>query len=144
MMLRAGLAMALLIDETAKGIALNRWALPECLHVPIAAVDEDAIRNYVGDVERVVSGRGLRKALLVIVPERAPIDPFLPISDHPNAGIFHARLQVWVAPHPHVSPKTGLLVRSLGAPRSEPPCSCYLRSRRGQGLCGAFRFAKTS
>jgi hypothetical protein len=86
----------LLIDETAKGIALTRWALPECLHVPIAAVDEDAIRNYVGDVERVVSGRGLRRALLVTVPERAPIDPLIPISDHPKAGIFHARQQVWV------------------------------------------------
>jgi len=61
--------MALLVDEVARAIALTRWALPECLHVPIAAVDEDAIRNYVGDVERVVSGRGLRKALLVIVPD---------------------------------------------------------------------------
>lgn len=88
--------MALLMDETAKGIALNRWGLPECLHIPIAAVDEDAIRNYVGDVERVVSGRGLRKAFLVTVPERMEIDPLLPISDHPNAGIFHARQQVWV------------------------------------------------
>lgn len=91
--------MALLIDETAKGIAVNRWVLPECLHVPIAAVDEDAIRNYVGDIERVVSGRGLRKAFLVTVPASAAIDPLLPISDHPNAGIFHARQQVWV----HVS-----------------------------------------
>ncbi|QWG15411.1 hypothetical protein KMZ29_12545 [Bradyrhizobium sediminis] len=88
--------MALLVDETAKGIALDRRALPECLHVPIAAVDEDAIGNYVGDVERVVSGRGLRKALLVTVPESAAIDPLLPISDHPNVGIFHARQQVWV------------------------------------------------
>jgi hypothetical protein len=88
--------MALLIDEIAKGIALNRWALPECLHTPIAAVDEDAIRDYVGNVERVVSGRGLRMALLVAVPERAAIDPLLPIRDHPNAGIFHARKQVWV------------------------------------------------
>jgi len=88
--------MALLVDETAKAIALTRWALPECLHVPIAAVDEDAIRNYVGNIEKVVSGRGLRKAYLVIVPEPAPIDPLLPISEHPNAGIFHARRQVWV------------------------------------------------
>jgi hypothetical protein len=88
--------MALLIDETARAIALTRWALPECLHVPVAAVDEDAIRTYVGNVERVVSGRGLRKALLVIVPERAPIDSLLPIGEHPNAGIFHARRQVWV------------------------------------------------
>lgn len=88
--------MALLIDETAKGIALNRWGLPECLHVAIAAVDEDAIRKYVGDIERVVSGRGHRKAFLVTVPASQAIDPLLPISDHPNAGIFHAHQQVWV------------------------------------------------
>ena len=88
--------MELLIDETAREIAFKRWALPECLHVPIAAVDEDAISNYVGNVERVVSGRGLRRALLVAVPERVKIDPLLPIGDHPNAGIFHARQQVWV------------------------------------------------
>jgi hypothetical protein len=88
--------MALLVDETAKARALTRWALPECLHVPIAAVDEDAIRNYIGNVERVVSGRGLTRALLVTVPVPAPIDPLLPISEHPNAGIFHARQQVWV------------------------------------------------
>jgi hypothetical protein len=88
--------MALLIDEIAKGIAFNRWGLPECLHVPIAAVNEDAIRNYVGDIQRVVSGRGHRKAFLVSVPASAAIDPLLPISDHPNARVFHARQQVWV------------------------------------------------
>jgi hypothetical protein len=91
-----GRAMVLPIDEMAKDIALTRWALPECLHVPIAAADEEAIRTYVGDVDRVLSGRGLRKALLVTVPERAPIDPLLAISEHPNAAIFHARRQFWV------------------------------------------------
>src|SRR3954465_1095375 len=95
-MSRAGLTMTLLIDDTPKVTALTRWALPECLHVPIAAVDEEAIRNYVGDVERVVSGRGLRKALLVTVPHSLSIDPLLPISEHPNAGILHARRQLWV------------------------------------------------
>ena len=89
--------MAFLIDEIAKGIALTQWALPECLHVPIAALDEDAIRNYVGTVERVVSGPGLRRAFLVTVPEPANIDPLLPISDHPNVGILHAQRQVWVS-----------------------------------------------
>lgn len=88
--------MALLVDETAKAIARTRWALPECLHVPIAAVNEDAIRHYVGNVEKVVSGRGQRKAFLVTVPEPVPIDPLLPISEHPNAGVFCARRQVWV------------------------------------------------
>jgi hypothetical protein len=88
--------MPLLIDETAKEIAVRRSNLPECLHVPIAAVDEDAIRSYVGNVERVVSGRGLRKAFLVTLPEPKQINQLLRISDHPNAGIFHARRQVWV------------------------------------------------
>jgi len=88
--------MTLVVDQMARDIALTRWALPESLHVPIAAVSEDAIQAYVGEVERVVSGRGLGKALLVTIPEPAQIDPLLPISEHPNVGILHARQQVWV------------------------------------------------
>ncbi|MFC7700867.1 hypothetical protein ACFQX9_29790 [Bradyrhizobium sp. GCM10028915] len=86
--------MALLIDDIAKDIALTRWALPECLHVPIAALDEDAIRNYVGAVERVVSGPGLRSALLVTLAGRYCSSS----SDQrsTNVGILHARRQVWV------------------------------------------------
>jgi hypothetical protein len=84
--------MPVLIDEVAKGIALSSWTLPERLHVPIAAADEQAIR-----VSRQVLARGSpNKAFLVTVPETAVIDPLLPISDHANAGIFHARQQVWV------------------------------------------------
>jgi hypothetical protein len=88
--------MPLLIDEAAQEIALRRWALPECLHVPIAAVDEEAIRAYIGTVERVLSAGSPNRALLVTVPEATRIDPLLPIGDHANAGIFHARRQVWV------------------------------------------------
>jgi len=86
--------MALLIDEAAMEIAIGRWALPECLHVPIAAVDEDAIHNYIGDVEPI--GRPPHRAFLVTVPQHAGVDPLLPISDHPNVGILYARKQVWV------------------------------------------------
>jgi hypothetical protein len=93
---QSGLVMTLLVDHTARNIAITRWALPESLHVPIAAVDEDAICTYIGNVERVVSGQGLRKALLVTVPEPRQIDPLLPMSDHPNAGTLHARQQMWV------------------------------------------------
>jgi len=93
---QSGLVMTLLVDHSARDIAITRWVLPECLHGPIAAVDEDAIRTYIGIVERVVSGQGLRKALLVTVPKPRQIDPLLPIRDHPNAGVFHARQQVWV------------------------------------------------
>ena len=88
--------MPVLIDEAAKEVALRRWNLPECLHVPVAAVDEDAIRNYIGTVEQVLAGGSPNRALLVTVPETAEIDPLLPISDHANAGIFYARRQVWV------------------------------------------------
>lgn len=88
--------MPLLIDKAAREIALSRWTLPLCLHVPIAAVDEEAIRNYIGTIERVLSPGSPNRALLVTVPETAGIDPLLPISDHANAWIFHARRQVWV------------------------------------------------
>lgn len=86
--------MQLLVDEVAKETAARRWALPECLHVPIAAVDEDAIRAYIGDIEPI--GRPPYRAFLVAVPEHAGIDRLLPMSDHPNASILHARRQVWV------------------------------------------------
>ncbi len=86
--------MPLLVDHAAKEIATRRWALPECLHVPIAAVDEDAIRTYIGDAEPL--GRVPGKAFLVTVPEHVGIDPSLRISAHPNISILHARQQVWV------------------------------------------------
>jgi hypothetical protein len=88
--------MPLLIDEAAKEIALSRWTLPACLHVPVAAVDEEAIRNYIGTIERILSPGSPNRAFLVKVPETAGIDPHLPISSDANAGIFHARRQVWV------------------------------------------------
>ena len=86
--------MPLRIDEVARDIAIHRWALPVCLHVPIAAVDEDAIRSYVGNAEPL--GRPPHRAFVVTLPVVPEIDPLLPISDHPNASILHARRQVWV------------------------------------------------
>ena len=89
-------AKPLLVDEAAKEVALRRWALPECLHVPIAAVDESAIRDYIGGVEQILVGRSGRKALLVRIPEPPKIDPALPICNHPNVNVLHARQQIWV------------------------------------------------
>jgi hypothetical protein len=88
--------MPLLIDDAAKETALRRWVLPDCLHVPVAAVDEAAIRAYIGDVEQVLAGGSPSKALLVTIAQPPEIDPLLPICDHPNAGVLHARRQVWV------------------------------------------------
>jgi hypothetical protein len=86
--------MPLLIDEVAKETAISRWALPACLHVPIAAVDHDAIRTYIGETEPL--GRPPYRAFVVTVTAPAEIDPLLPIWEHPNAGVLHARRQVWV------------------------------------------------
>jgi hypothetical protein len=88
--------MPLLIDQVAREIALTRWALPACLHVPIAAVDESAITTYIGEIERVLADGSPRRALLVKVKEPPPIDPCLPIGDLEASRVFHARRQVWV------------------------------------------------
>ncbi len=68
------------IDHVAREIALRRWVLPECLHVPISAVDEAAIRTYVGDIEAVLAGGAPPKALLVGAKPPSPIDPALPFG----------------------------------------------------------------
>jgi hypothetical protein len=88
--------MPLLVDAAAREIAIRKWALPECLHVPVAAVNVEAIDSYIGDVERVLSPGAPPKALLVKIPGPPAIDPLLPICQHPNSFVLHARLQVWV------------------------------------------------
>jgi len=88
--------MPFLLDNAAREIALTRWVLPECLHVPIAAVDESAITTYIGEIEQVLAGGSPRKALLVRTKEPPSIDAELPIWDLPASKILHERRQVWV------------------------------------------------
>ncbi len=88
--------MTLLIDHVAKDIARRRWVLPECLHVPIAAVDEAAIRDYVGKIERILAVGSPSRALLVRVESPPLLDPSLPISQLPSSSVLHLPLQVWV------------------------------------------------
>lgn len=88
--------MCLLTDDVAKEIALTRWALPECLHVPIAAVDEIAIQTYVGRIEEVLASGSPRKAFLVCAKPPPPIDRSLPIWGLTRSRVFHLRRQVWV------------------------------------------------
>lgn len=83
-------------DPVAREIALKRWVIPECLHVPVAAVDEQAIRTYIGDIERVLSFGSHRKAFLVAAKEAPIIDPRLPICELPTSSVLHQRHQVWV------------------------------------------------
>lgn len=88
--------MSRLIDQVAKEIALRRWGLPECLHVPIAAVDEAAIATYIGEIDRVLIAGSPNKALLVRCENLPVIDPSLPISRYESAELVHRPLQVWV------------------------------------------------
>lgn len=88
--------MLFLTDNAAREVALTRWALPECLHVPIAALDENAITTYIGEVEQVLADGSPRRALLVRAKEPPPIDRRFPIWDLPASRILHERPQVWV------------------------------------------------
>jgi hypothetical protein len=84
------------LDAVAREIALTRSVLPECLHVPTAAVDESAITTYIGQIEQVLADGSPRKALLVRVKEPPAIDTQYPIWDLPVSKILHQRRQVWV------------------------------------------------
>jgi len=85
-----------MIDRIATDIALNRYGLPDCLHVPIAAVDEAAISTYVGDIQKVLSGTRSRRAFLVHTKEPPPLDDRFPIWEVEGCEILHQRHQVWV------------------------------------------------
>lgn len=88
--------MSFLTDHTAREIALTQWAVPDCLHVPIAAANEAAIANYIGEIEVVLSDGSPRKALLIRTKDPPPIDPRLPIWDLSSSEVLHFRRQVWV------------------------------------------------
>jgi len=88
--------LALFIDHAAREQAVRAFGIPACLHVPIAATDEDAIRKYVGDVVQVLSTGTRNKALLVQVENPPLIDKRYPIFDLEESSILHAARQVWV------------------------------------------------
>lgn len=84
------------LDNAAREIAVTRSALPECLHVPIAAVDESAITTYIGEIEEVLADGSPRRALLVRTKEPPSIGTQLPIRELPGSKVLHERRQVWV------------------------------------------------
>lgn len=88
--------MAFKIDHIAREVALRHFALPECLHVPIAALDADVIATYIGDIVEELARGSPSKAFLVEVKKPPPIDDRLPIWDVEASGIFHRQKQVWV------------------------------------------------
>ena len=84
------------IDQVARDIALRRSVLPECLHVPTAALNEEAITTYIGDIVQILAKGTPNKAFLVQAKELPPIDDRLPIWEMEGAAILHRQMQVWV------------------------------------------------
>lgn len=84
------------IDQIARDIALRRYVLPECLHVPTAVLNEEAISAYIGDIVQILSKGTPNKAFLVRAKEPPPIDDRLPIWGMEEATVFHRQMQVWV------------------------------------------------
>ncbi len=84
------------IDHVARDNALHRWGLPECLHVPTGAINENAISKYIGEIVDVVSSRTANRALLVRREQPVPPDKTLPIWDLENAKTLHSPMQLWV------------------------------------------------
>lgn len=82
-------------DVAAYEQAMTQWVVPECLHVPIIADSEEAIRHHIGDIVKVISpGR----AVLVEIDKSPERDLRLPIWKHERSDVFFDRLQVWVSP----------------------------------------------
>jgi len=88
--------MARAIDRAAKEHALRHIGMPDCLHVPIAAVDAAAIRTYIGEIVQELGRGSPPKALLVQIDEPPPRDRSLPIWAYEKSRIFFQRDQVWV------------------------------------------------
>lgn len=84
------------IDVHAAEIATRSFALPTCLHVPIAARSEEAIERFIGSIEGIISPGSPNRALLVERYRPAPRDPRLKIWQMDGAATLHTSQQVWV------------------------------------------------
>lgn len=84
------------VDEYAREIAVTRYGLHPCLHVPIAAVDEAAIERYIGRIAADLAPGTPGRAFVVDRYEVPPMNPRLPIWDLPQSSVLHEPRQVWV------------------------------------------------
>ena len=84
------------IDEVAKSDVIHRWAMPESLHLPIAARDKEAIVKYVGNIVTELSASKTNNAFLIEVPPPTSINTKLAVWKLPESKILHQMLQVWV------------------------------------------------
>jgi len=84
------------IDARAKEKVLEKSGLPPCLHIPIAARNEDAIIRFIGKISDILVTGSPNKALLVSPYEVPEINFRLPIWQIKASAIFHYSKQVWV------------------------------------------------
>lgn len=84
------------IDVVAKSDAINKWVMPESLHLPISARDKGSIIRYVGHIVKELSAPNTDKAFLVEVPSPASINTKLAVWKLPESKVLHQKLQVWV------------------------------------------------
>lgn len=83
------------IDFFAKDIAVSKYALPESVHIPVAAKEEADIIKYIGRITNVIV-KGLPNKALLVEPYYIPQKDSLPIWQLPESEILHQSKQVWV------------------------------------------------
>jgi hypothetical protein len=84
------------VDPYARMMAIERFALPDCLHLPIAARREEDIRRFVGRITRVIASGPPCMALVVEAGWTFPVDPYLAIWGQPGATELRRQIQLWV------------------------------------------------
>jgi hypothetical protein len=84
------------VDERAREMAIRKFGLPPCLHVPVAARNEIAIETYIGTIERVLGPRRMRRAFVIRPYDPSLVDKKLPIWRMPESKVLHSPRQVWI------------------------------------------------
>ena len=84
------------VDAYAREVAITKYGLPPCVHVPVAARDEYAIQTYVGNISFVLTAGSPNRALLVEPTKTPEINTRLPIWRLKEAAVLHCTRQVWV------------------------------------------------
>ncbi len=84
------------VDVLAKQEAIEKWVMPESLHLPVAARDKTAIAKYVGEIVETLSSTSSDSAFLVHVEPPKEINQKLLIWQLPKSDVLHKTMQVWV------------------------------------------------
>lgn len=84
------------IDKHAKEIAIKKFGLPPCVHIPIAAKSKAVLNHYIGNTLQVIADGSPPKALLINCFELPARNLRLPIWKLESVKVLRAKQQVWV------------------------------------------------